>query len=521
YRIWGYNPFLGLGCGATTPFLVWDVGLQPLLWFGIWGYNPFPDIGYGDTAPFLVWDVGIQALLWFGIHGCIPLPDDFIQLALAKTFRPKASCTGRNGGTPSHHHPSFPPSQKTKQNSIFPRRESNPGRLGENQESSPLDHVGSADTATRRRACPLAAAGPAGRARAGPLRPRRSAGTKRGAERGPCRPQAAASPARAGPSPPAPSRSATPRNSPQTTAPPPAGRSSPPRREVKAPRPPGPPGQRARASPAAPSAACRGRTVLISRLYGADTQRLPPALLDAHAWRWVCCFSGTYRERGGSRRGGSWIPGRAGRKLLRNAGTGGSVPRPCPAPAPRGGDMPRPCAADRDTWCSGVPLPSASPGRVPTPARSLPGRCAGAALSAPVTAGVFGQRGIIACCAQIRAGRAAARTPQPSPPICGGEPWTGCPFRRETPSANKRCRTGFPHSAPVLPPGTRIIYDRKFLLDRRNSPMAKTPPCHLPNIPGVTSPGEAGEEPKADSNSLNHQEGKPSMGDDAQFEMDI
>ncbi|XP_009959919.1 PREDICTED: eukaryotic translation initiation factor 4E-binding protein 2-like [Leptosomus discolor] len=69
--------------------------------------------------------------------------------------------------------------------------------------------------------------------------------------------------------------------------------------------------------------------------------------------------------------------------------------------------------------------------------------------------------------------------------------------------------------------GTRIIYDRKFLLDRRNSPMAQTPPCHLPNIPGVTSPGSAGEEPKTDTNSLNHQEGKPSMGDDAQFEMDI
>lgn len=69
-----------------------------------------------------------------------------------------------------------------------------------------------------------------------------------------------------------------------------------------------------------------------------------------------------------------------------------------------------------------------------------------------------------------------------------------------------------PTLPPVLPTGTRIIYDRKFLLDRRNSPMAKTPPCHLPNIPGVTSPGEAGEEPKADANSLNHQEGKPSMG---------
>lgn len=130
----------------------------------------------------------------------------------------------------------------------------------------------------------------------------------------------------------------------------------------------------------------------------------------------------------------------------------------------------------------------------------------------PVAAGVFGQRRIIACCAQIRAGRASARTRQPSPPIFGGEPWPGRPSRRETPSANKRCRTGFPHSPPVLPPGTRIIYDRKFLLDRRNSPMAKTPPCHLPNIPGVTSPGEAGEEPKADTNNLNHQEGKPSMG---------
>ncbi|KAM6329931.1 eukaryotic translation initiation factor 4E-binding protein 2 [Podargus strigoides] len=70
----------------------------------------------------------------------------------------------------------------------------------------------------------------------------------------------------------------------------------------------------------------------------------------------------------------------------------------------------------------------------------------------------------------------------------------------------------------TTPGGTRIIYDRKFLLDRRNSPMAQTPPRHLPNIPGVTSPNE---EPKADTNSLNHQEGKPSMGDDAQFEMDI
>ncbi|KFU90051.1 Eukaryotic translation initiation factor 4E-binding protein 2, partial [Chaetura pelagica] len=69
--------------------------------------------------------------------------------------------------------------------------------------------------------------------------------------------------------------------------------------------------------------------------------------------------------------------------------------------------------------------------------------------------------------------------------------------------------------------GTRIIYDRKFLLDRRNSPMAQTPPCHLPNIPGVTSPGSAPEEPRVGTSSLNHTEPKPSMGDEAQFQMDI
>lgn len=34
--------------------------------------------------------------------------------------------------------------------------------------------------------------------------------------------------------------------------------------------------------------------------------------------------------------------------------------------------------------------------------------------------------------------------------------------------------------------GTRIIYDRKFLLECRNSPIARTPPCCLPHIPGVT-----------------------------------
>lgn len=34
--------------------------------------------------------------------------------------------------------------------------------------------------------------------------------------------------------------------------------------------------------------------------------------------------------------------------------------------------------------------------------------------------------------------------------------------------------------------GTRIIYERKFLLELRNSPLSRTPPRNLPLIPGVT-----------------------------------
>ncbi|XP_041121681.1 eukaryotic translation initiation factor 4E-binding protein 3-like [Polyodon spathula] len=40
----------------------------------------------------------------------------------------------------------------------------------------------------------------------------------------------------------------------------------------------------------------------------------------------------------------------------------------------------------------------------------------------------------------------------------------------------------------TTPGGTRIIYERKFLLECRNSPLARTPPCCLPQIPGVTVP---------------------------------
>ena len=58
------------------------------------------------------------------------------------------------------------------------------------------------------------------------------------------------------------------------------------------------------------------------------------------------------------------------------------------------------------------------------------------------------------------------------------------------------------------PPGTRIIYDRKFLLQCRTSPLARTPPS-LPDIPGVTSPLKAADviNTSSCSSHVHHREG--------------
>ncbi|XP_014813889.1 PREDICTED: eukaryotic translation initiation factor 4E-binding protein 1 [Calidris pugnax] len=76
-----------------------------------------------------------------------------------------------------------------------------------------------------------------------------------------------------------------------------------------------------------------------------------------------------------------------------------------------------------------------------------------------------------------------------------------------------------PDGALVLPPGTRIIYDRKFLMECRNSPIAKTPPSDLPDIPGVTSPNV--EELKIENNHVQTCDEKVSAGEEEQFDMDI
>jgi Eukaryotic translation initiation factor 4E binding protein (EIF4EBP) len=36
--------------------------------------------------------------------------------------------------------------------------------------------------------------------------------------------------------------------------------------------------------------------------------------------------------------------------------------------------------------------------------------------------------------------------------------------------------------------GTKIVYERAFLMQMRHSPLAKSPPANLPSIPGVTTP---------------------------------
>ncbi|XP_026309764.1 eukaryotic translation initiation factor 4E-binding protein 1 isoform X2 [Piliocolobus tephrosceles] len=70
--------------------------------------------------------------------------------------------------------------------------------------------------------------------------------------------------------------------------------------------------------------------------------------------------------------------------------------------------------------------------------------------------------------------------------------------------------------------GTRIIYDRKFLMECRNSPVTKTPPKDLPAIPGVTSPSSDEPPTEASQSHLrNSPEDKRAGSEESQFEMDI
>ncbi|GFS65733.1 eukaryotic translation initiation factor 4E-binding protein 2 [Trichonephila inaurata madagascariensis] len=71
----------------------------------------------------------------------------------------------------------------------------------------------------------------------------------------------------------------------------------------------------------------------------------------------------------------------------------------------------------------------------------------------------------------------------------------------------------------TTPGGTRIIYERAFLMQMRNSPIARTPPKNLPNIPGITSPNHV--KPKENGTVQQRSEEKQEPHDDALFSMDV
>lgn len=84
----------------------------------------------------------------------------------------------------------------------------------------------------------------------------------------------------------------------------------------------------------------------------------------------------------------------------------------------------------------------------------------------------------------------------------------------------------------TTPGGSRIIYDRSFLMQMRNSPVARTPPKNLPVIPGVTvscSPesklAASPHKPHTVENGVASPAKPPSKpegsGDEPQFAMDI
>lgn len=85
----------------------------------------------------------------------------------------------------------------------------------------------------------------------------------------------------------------------------------------------------------------------------------------------------------------------------------------------------------------------------------------------------------------------------------------------------------------TTPGGSRIIYDRSFLMQMRNSPVARTPPKNLPVIPGVTlssspdasklcaSPKKPSENGALPSPAKAPPKAAGGSGEEPQFAMDI
>jgi len=74
----------------------------------------------------------------------------------------------------------------------------------------------------------------------------------------------------------------------------------------------------------------------------------------------------------------------------------------------------------------------------------------------------------------------------------------------------------------TTPGGTRIVYNREALMALQNSPLARTPPIDLPNIPGVTIGGTAPveEEHHLDVAPKPFNDEKDKIESDGMFSMD-
>ena len=91
----------------------------------------------------------------------------------------------------------------------------------------------------------------------------------------------------------------------------------------------------------------------------------------------------------------------------------------------------------------------------------------------------------------------------------------------------------------TTPGGTKIVYERAFLVQMRNSPLARTPPKNMPSIPGQifrSPPSESShskcsgittgidkkeEAPKTNGLEKKSDSASGKQNDDDQFSMDI
>ena len=73
----------------------------------------------------------------------------------------------------------------------------------------------------------------------------------------------------------------------------------------------------------------------------------------------------------------------------------------------------------------------------------------------------------------------------------------------------------------TTPGGTKIFYERNFLMQCRNSPLTRSPPANMAKIPGITCPGEVDIPKENGTDNIPAQKTGEANEDQPQFEMDI